>query len=268
MAFVYFLDFKTQKFVEKTIMTPFGRGSAMPKKVHETVTFKNSKIELYFIAGENNTQIVAKCVDFKGELLEANFKVFYPEGHETLNVVVPFNKRSFQFTSKHECLPVDGMLKVGEREYSFNPKKTFASLDFGRGIWPHKVNRNWANASAMIKNRCIGFNLGAKWTDGTGMTENCIIIDGKITKLSEDIIFQYDNKDFMKPWSIKTAITNRINLKFVPFYEKTAKSNLVILKSEMHKVFGHFSGSIKTDSGERININSMLGCTEEHFGQW
>lgn len=120
----------------------------------------------------------------------------------------------------------------------------------------------------MIKNRCIGFNLGAKWTDGTGMTENCIIIDGKITKLSEDIIFQYDNKDFMKPWSIKTAITNRINLKFVPFYEKTAKSNLVILKSEMHKVFGHFSGSIKTDSGERININSMLGCTEEHVGQW
>ena len=88
MAFVYFLDFKTQKFIEKTIITPFGRGYSMPKKVQETVTFKNSKMELYFIGEENNTQIVAKCNDFMGELMEANFKVIYPEGHETLNVVV------------------------------------------------------------------------------------------------------------------------------------------------------------------------------------
>ena len=268
MAFVYFLDFKTQKFVEKTIVTPLGRGYSMPKTVQETVTFKNSKIQLYFIGGENSTQIVAKCHDFKGELMEANFKVTYPEGHETLNVVVPLNKKSFQFTSKHECLPVEGMLKVGEKEYSFNPKSTFACLDFGRGIWPYKVNWNWANASGIVKDRRIGFNLGAKWTDGTGMTENCIIVDGKITKLSEDIIFEYDSKDFMKPWSIKSSITNRINLKFTPFYERTAKSNLVVLKSEVHQMIGHFSGSIKTDAGERIRINSFLGCSEEHYGQW
>ena len=268
MAIVYFLDFKTQKFVEKTIMTPFGRGYSMPKTVQETVTFKNSKIELYFVGGENCTQIIAKCNDFMGELMEANFKVVYPEGHETLNVVVPFNKNSFQFTSKHECLPVDGMLKVGDKEYSFNPKNTFACLDFGRGIWPYKVNWNWANASGMAKGRRIGLNLGAKSPEVNGITENCIIVDGKITKLSEDIIFQYDSQDLMKPWKIKTSITNRINLKFVPFYERIAKSNLIVLKSEKHQIIGHFSGNIKTDTGERIHIDSILGCAEEHFGQW
>lgn len=268
MVFVYFLDFKTQKYVEKTIMTPFARGYSMPKTVQETVTFKNSKIQLYFIGGEKCTQIVAKCNDFMGELMEANFKVVYPEGHETLNVVVPFDKNSFQFTSKHESLPVDGMLKVGEKEYSFKPQNTFACLDFGRGIWPYRVNWNWANASGMVKGRRIGLNLGAKWTDGTGMTENCIIVDGKITKLSEDIVFEYDSQDLMKPWKIKSLITNRINLKFVPFYERIAKSNLIVLKSEMHQIIGHFSGSIKTDAGERIHIDSILGSTEEHFGQW
>lgn len=268
MAFVYFLDFKTQKFIEKTIMTPFGRGYSMPETVQDSVSFKNSKIELHFIGEENSTQIVAKCSDFMGSLMEANFKVIYPEGHETLNVVVPWNKKSFQFTSKHECLPVEGMLKVGDSVYSFNPENTFACLDFGRGIWPYKTNWNWANGSGIIKDRRIGFNLGAKWTDGTGMTENCIIVDGKITKLSEDIIFEYDSTDFMNPWNIKTSITNRINLKFVPFYERIAKSNLIILKSEVHQMIGHFSGNIETDAGECIHIDDILGCSEEHFGQW
>lgn len=268
MAFVYFLDFKTQKFIEKTIISPFGSGYSMPEKVQETVTFRHPKMGLYFIENENITQIVAKCVDFMGELMEANFKVLYPEGHETLNVVVPINKKSFQFTSKHECLPVDGELRVGEDIYSFKPKNTFACHDFGRGIWPYKVRWNWANASGMINGRSIGINLGAKWTEGSGMTENCIIVDGKITKLSEDIIFEYDSKDFMKPWSVKTSITNRINLKFVPFYERIAKSNVIILKSEVHQMVGHFSGSIVTDAGEYILIDSIIGTSQEHFGQW
>ncbi|MCA1074925.1 DUF2804 domain-containing protein [Clostridium bowmanii] len=268
MAFVYFLDFKTKEFVEKTIMTPFGRGYSMPNKVHETVIFKNSKIELYFIEEESRTQIVAKCNDFMGNLMEANFNVIYPKGHETLNVVVPFSKNSFQFTSKHECLPVDGMLKIGEKVYSFNPENTFACLDFGRGIWPYSVKWNWANASGIIKDKGLGLNLGGKWTDGIGMTENCIIVDGKITKLSEDVLFEYDSKNFMKPWIIKTSITNRIKLTFVPFYERIAKSNLVILKSDVHQMIGHFSGSIETDAGENIIIDSLIGCCEEHLGKW
>lgn len=31
---------------------------------------------------------------------------------------------------------------------------------------------------------------------------------------------------------------------------------------------GHFSGTIKTASDETIVIENLLGCSEEHFGQW
>jgi hypothetical protein len=267
MAFVYFLDFKTKKFIKKTIVTPFGRGNSMPEKIQGTVTFRHPKMGLYFIEDENITRIVAKCIDFMGELMEANFKVIYPEGHETLNIVVPLSKKSFQFTSKHECLPVDGELRIGEKIYFFSPQNTFASLDFGRGILPYNVRCNRATASGIINGRAIGINLGAKWTDGSGMTENCIIVDGKITKLSEDILFEYDSKDFMKPWSIKTSITNRINLKFIPFYERILKSNIVILKSQVHQMIGHFSGSIETDAGECIRFNSINGATHVASGK-
>jgi hypothetical protein len=268
MAFVYFLDIKTKKFIEKTFITPFGSHCLMTQNVHETVSFKNGGMELKFIGEKNSIHIVAQCSDFKGTLMNADFKVDYPEGHETLNVVIPWSKNSFQFTSKHQCLPTTGVLTIGKSVYSFKPETTFACLDFGRGIWPSKIRWNWATASGMVNGRSIGFNLGAKWTDGTGMTENCILVQGKISKISEDIIYEYDLKDIMKPWTLKTAITSRVDLIFVPFYERIAKSNLVVIKSDLHQVIGYFSGVIETDDGEIITIDSMLGCAEDHFAKW
>jgi hypothetical protein len=94
------------------------------------------------------------------------------------------------------------------------------------------------------------------------------MIDGKLTKLSENIIFEYDKNELMKPWKIKTAISDRVDLVFTPCYDRLALSNLLIVKSEVHQMIGHFSGRIKTDSGEIINIEKFPGCAEEHFGRW
>lgn len=268
MIFAYFLDFKTKNFIEKTIMTPFGRGCSMPESVRETVKFKHQTMELQFLEEQCTTHILANCRDFNGVSMDADFKVIYPEGHETLNVVVPWSEKMFQFTSKHECLPVTGKLKIGDTIYNFNPENTFACLDFGRGVWPYCVKWNWVNASGVSNGKRIGLNFGAQWTDGTGMTENALLVDGKITKLSEDINFEYDSKDLMKPWNLKTEITDRVTVKFVPFYERIAKSNLVLITSEVHQMIGHFSGIIKTDTGESIIFDSILGSLEEHFGKW
>jgi hypothetical protein len=72
----------------------------------------------------------------------------------------------------------------------------------------------------------------------------------------------------MKPWTIKSSITDSINLKFMPFYERIARSDLMIIKSEVHQMVGHFSGVIKTEEKEYITIDNLLGCSEDHFGQW
>lgn len=77
----------------------------------------------------------------------------------------------------------------------------------------------------------IGFNLGAVWTDGTGMTENGFVINGRLTKLSENVLYEYNKKDLMKPWAISTEHTGRVNLVFTPVYHRVAKTDLVVLKS-------------------------------------
>lgn len=268
LVFAYFLDFKTKRFIEKTVMTPFGRGCSMPQTINETVSFKHKDMTVAFIQKEGHTYITASCRNFNGVSLDAEFKVLYPDGHETLNVVIPWSDKQFQFTSKQECLPVDGRLIVGDLAYSFRPEDTFACLDYGRGIWPYRVKWNWANASGIMGGRRIGLNLGGKWTDGTGMTENCLVVDGRITKLSEDVIFEYDSLDFMKPWIIKTAVTDRVNLEFTPFYDRIANINLALIKSEIHQLVGYFSGIIKTDDGGSIAVENLPGCSEDHFGQW
>ncbi len=268
MIFAYFLDFKTKLFIEKTVISPFGKGCDMPDSVRGSVVFDNDKLSIAFNRDINGTHITASCKDFQGFEMKADFIVESPPGHETLNVVVPWDEKHFQFTSKHQCLPVKGNITVGNNSYDLSSTTTFGCLDYGRGVWPYKVNWNWASASGIQSGKTIGLNIGGQWTDGTGMTENALVVDGKLTKLSEDMEFIYDKKDFMNPWVIKTAATDRVNLNFIPFYERIAKTNLAVIKSEVHQMIGYFYGIIKTAKGEVIKITDLLGWAEDHYGQW
>jgi hypothetical protein len=141
-------------------------------------------------------------------------------------------------------------------------------LDYGRGIWPRKTFWNWATSSGNINGKNIGLNLGGGWTDGTGITENAILYDGRINKISEDIIFNYNKSNIMKPWRIRTKDSDKVNVRFVPNYDRIAKTNLVFIKSNMHQVFGRFYGRVVLDNEDVIHIDSLLGCVEEHCAKW
>jgi len=268
MVFVYFLDFKTRKFIEKNITVPFGKGCNMPDNVGETVFFKDKDMDISLLNENGATRIIVRSKDFGGLPLEANILVAPPEGNETLNVVIPWNDRTFQFTSKQAGLPSSGSLRVGGDIYDFTPDRAFSGLDFGRGIWPRRVSWNWGTASGTENGRRLGLNLGAKWTDGTGMTENALYVDGKLTKLSEDVIYEYDLKNIMSPWTIKTAVSDSVDLTFYPIYERVAATNFAVIKSDMHQMIGHFAGYIKTADGEKIDIEHLTGCAEEHNTVW
>lgn len=268
MVFIYFLDFKTKTFIEKTIMSPLGIGCEMPSKVNSTVMFKNDAFTLSMINEEDGTHILCSAKDFGGKSLEVDLKVSQPKDHETLNVVIPWSERRFQYTSKQECLPAEGSLILAGEHYAFEPGGTFAVLDFGRGIWPYQSSWNWANGSGVSNSRNVGFNLGGTWTDGTGMTENAMVVDGKLTKISDDLQFSFNQTNLMEPWRIKTKNSNQVDLTFIPFFERIAKSNFLLIKSDIHQMIGHYSGWIRTTEGESIKIDNILGSTEDHHARW
>lgn len=269
LPFIYLLDFQTKSFVEKTLLKPFSAGIDLLPTVDGDVNYSDPAMPISMQNTEEGVRIKVSCPDFDGKPLEANFFVHRPPNHETLNVVIPWSENRFQFTSKQNTLPTEGTVEWGDMTIHFDPDNTFACLDFGRGIWPFDCFWNWSTFSTRLADgRAVGINLGAGWTDGTGMTENGLCIDGILTKLSEDIIFEYDTADFMAPWHLHTSATDRVDLKFVPFFERHAKTDALVIYSEVHQMFGTFSGTLHTGDGQPITIDNAIGWAEDHHARW
>jgi len=204
---------------------------------------------------------------FGGTRIEAKLEFAVPPGHETLNVAVPWSRKRFQFTSKQNTLPARGTVRVGGSEYRYDSGDSFACLDFGRGVWPWRTAWNWASCSTVQQGRTVGLNFGARWTDGTGTTENGIVVDGRLEKLSEQVEFRYDPKRYHDPWRLRTEETRRVDLTFRPFYDLQSSLNLGLLKTGVHQMFGRYSGRIE-HNGTEVEIRDAVGWAEEHRARW
>ncbi len=101
------------------------------------------------------------------------------------------------------------------------------------------------------------------------MTENGICVDGRLTKISEDLIFEYDRADLMKPWRVRSAVTDRIDLRFTPEFERVSSSGKrESYFTDAHQVFGAYDGRITPDGAPTIELRDMFGWIEEHEARW
>lgn len=267
LAGLYVLEYDTGLLKETGVVLPFSRRVQLTETVGGHNRFHSRILKLDLRETEGGVRIDVDCKRLAGAPLTAEINIARPPHHETLNVVIPWNERTFQFTSKQNCMPSEGTVKWGDRNYRFNPETAFAVLDYGRGIWPYRTSWNWAVFSGPSGDDTVGINMGAKWTDGTGANENGIFLNGVLYKLFEDIAFTYDDRDFMKPWRMRTTESDAVDLTFTPFHDKPGKLNLVILSTRVHQCFGRYSGSVKAD-GRTIPVDNLLGWAEEHHARW
>ncbi|MCA9923382.1 MAG: DUF2804 domain-containing protein [Anaerolineales bacterium] len=267
LVFVYYADFAARQLTESTKLIPLGRGCDLPEHVAADVQYVSADVQVTMQQMSGGVRLAVNMADFEGQSLTAQFAITALPHHETLNVVVPWNERTFQFTSKQNTLPAEGVVTIGGQETRFDGPQSFACLDFGRGIWPRDCRWNWGSASGNQNGRIIGLNLGGQWADGTGSTENGVCVDGRISKISEDLVWQYDKTNFMHPWRI-TAPSAAVDLTFTPFVERVAASNLWLIRSEVHQMFGHYNGHITTTDGEIIPVRSLVGWAEDHVALW
>jgi len=267
VCFVYYLDFRTMQFEEMTVLAPFGMGVKLGQLTDNDASFQNSKMKLEFVTEETGRRIRASIPNMNGKKVEAD--IFIPASQqESLNVVIPWSKSKFQYTSKQFCLAAQGQVTIDSKLHEFKKDDAFAVLDFGRGVWPYNTIWNWASVSSRSKGNVFGLNMGAGWTDGTGYTENAISVNGKVYKLSEDILFKYDRNDYMKPWEIKSSTSQAVDLVFTPLYERKAVSNLLIVTSDVHQMIGKYSGKIKIGRHSEYELDGDIGWAEDHKARW
>jgi len=267
LPFGYFLEYDTGRMLEKTVVTPLGLGCAMPDTCDGDVAFHGAAMPFSITHEAGGIRIKGRARRFGGASMECDFFIHFSAEHETMNVVVPWSDTRFQFNSKQNSLPTEGRVVIDGRNYDFDPETSFACQDFGRGVWPYKVTWNWSSVCGRQGSDVIAVNSGAGWTDNTGATENSLCLNGRVTKISEDILFEYDRSDFMKPWRLHTALTDTVDLIMTPFYDKHGKFSVGILSTEVHQCFGRFSGAVKVQ-GRSIDVHNLVGWAEEHVGRW
>lgn len=267
VCFVYYLDLNTKTFFEKTALFPFKSNKALPDDVLASTKLTSKQMDISILWEDNRFQLNVEIPDFNEKPLLANFEISYPET-DSLSVVIPWSDQTFQLTTKMHCLPTKGTLTIGSKTYQFTPDESYASLDYGRGIWPRNCTWNWGMASGKQGNNLIGLNFGGQWTDGTGFNENAVLVNGRLTKISEDMKFHYNKHDFMQPWRIDSLATDCVRLTFTPLYERIAKTDAIIVKSEVHQMVGYYNGEIRLPDNTILTIQQMLGCIEEHIAKW
>jgi hypothetical protein len=141
-------------------------------------------------------------------------------------------------------------------------------LDVGRGRWPYSTHWNWGGGAGQGRDgSVIGLQLGAKWTQGTGFTENGILVDGRLTKIGDELEWSYDWDAPMKPWRVRHP-DGHLDLSLEPRYDRHSRVDALLLATEVHQVFGRWTGHVTDDAGERHDLEGILGFAEESRSRW
>jgi len=253
------------------VLKPFGTGFALPEQVctgMQTVEHKGFSLRIEESA--EATRLTASAAASPQGPIDVDISVAKPAGHESLNVVIPWSARKFQFTSKQNTRPAQGHVRVGERTWTIDASHdAWGVQDLGRGVWPYANTWNWASASGYAGDgRLVGLQFGAKWTEGTGATENALCIDGRLTKISDELEFTYDWHEPMRPWHVRSRNDDRVDLTLTPSFDRYDVTDLKVLKMEVHQCFGTWNGRVVGDDGVPVEVRGLRGFAEEARNRW
>ncbi len=266
-AAVAWMDFENKIVKQKDTLTllPRGKLNLPSSSAYGDVNYNDKNIKLSFKIENSKRILTANVNSFEGEKLTA--KIELTDNHDESMVIATSwkeNRQKFYYNQKINCFPAKGFVSIGDNEYKFDPSSSFAGLDWGRGNWTYKNRWYWGSASAIINNTRIGWNLGYGFSDRSSASENMIFYDGKAHKI-EEIEFIFDN--YMDPWKINSS-DGRFEMTFTPILERYSKTNLLIIKSIQHQIFGKYSGYFILDNGDRVDVDNIIGFAEDVVNWW
>ena len=188
-----------------------------------------------------------------------------PEGWELLAVVVPFgHPLRFQYTVKDVALPASGSVVFDGVRHEVPAGSSWGVLDHGRGRWPDDVSWNWGAGSGVSRGRTIGLQVGGQWTDGTGVTENGVIVDGRLHKIHDELTWDYDLGDWRRPWRVRGG---GLDAELRPSFPKRSATNLGVLTSRTLQCFGTWHGTYRDDEVD-VAFDDLVGFAEDVRNRW
>jgi hypothetical protein len=161
--------------------------------------------------------------------------------------------------------------EIGGRKIVFKPENSQGLLDWGRGVWTYDNTWYWSAAMGTVGDHRFGFNLGYGFGDTSAASENMLFVDGvchKLNGVTFNIPRTPDGKDdFLRPWKF-TSDDGRFEADFVPQLDRAALTDLKVLVSDQHQIFGTFTGKCILDDGSSLHFKNLCGFAEKVHNKW
>ena len=224
---------------------------------------------------EADTSKTSRTIRFQNDDVSCEFKADIPPGLENITTVLPFEgfPDRYFMTTKQNCMPCSGSFRTAETTVSFSKDNTFCILDWGRVCTPYSLVWYWGNGSGWVEDRegkkhLFGFELTWGIGDEANATETCVFYDGKAHKIGAVDVEVFPKPDrYMEPWQFVSE-DGRFNLTMRPFYDHHSDLNVLALRMHSHQVHGLWSGTVRLDDGQVLEILDLYAFCEYVENRW
>lgn len=269
---------------KKNLPATSAEGDVCGKGKKYSIEFKNNGSERVLVFSMENF-----C---DGKPIKGEIHLDCPET-ESMVIATPFagKPEAFYYNQKINCMPARGIVQFGDEEYVFQKDRSFGVLDWGRGVWTYKNTWYWGSASGLVDGVPFGWNIGYGFGDTSAATENMVFYNNKAHKLG-NVTFNIPMKnkkyvtrgsccgpsgieadtmdmveDYLSPWSF-TSDDGRFEMVFQPIIDRAACTDLKLICSDQHQVFGRFTGKVILDDGIEIEVKDFIGFAEKVMNKW
>ncbi|MEK4968286.1 DUF2804 domain-containing protein [Cytobacillus sp. FSL R7-0696] len=271
---VSFLDFKRASYRTTSMMKPltFGKLNLPSTSKEGDIVYQDKRIKLSFSHIKNGRKLCCHMKNFDGKTDFACDIDLVNEAKDSIVMAIPFkeDRQAFYYNQKINGMRAKGSVHYGQTEYQFQEKNSFATLDWGRGVWTYKNTWYWGSASGVVEGKTFGFNIGYGFGDTSLASENMLFYDGVAHKLEEVTFHIPQNNgifDYLSPWRF-TSSDGRFEMDFIPILDRKDHTSVIVISSDQHQVFGHFTGKAVLDDGTTIVLKDFLGFAERVENKW
>ena len=261
---VSLLNFKEGWEHTESIVNPFPMGKMELPATSErgNTKYKDKRLNIEFKVKEGKRMILCNFKKFH-EGKDFSCKIMLDEPKmDSMVIATPFDKdKHFYYNQKINCMPASGTATFDGKTYTFNKETDFGTLDWGRGVWTYDNTWYWGSGNTIVNGKPFGFNIGYGFGDTSAATENMLFYDGVAHKI-DDVKFHIPKDDYMKPWKF-TSSDGRFEMDFVPVLDRAALTDLKVIVSDQHQVFGKMTGKAVLDDGTVIEVKDMMCFAED-----
>lgn len=264
MQSVSLLNFKEGWEHTESIVNPLPMGKMDLPATSErgNTKYKDKRLNIEFKVKEGKRMILCNFKKFH-EGKDFSCKIMLDEPKmDSMVIATPFDKdKHFYYNQKINCMPASGTATFDGKTYTFNKETDFGTLDWGRGVWTYDNTWYWGSGNTIVNGKPFGFNIGYGFGDTSAATENMLFYDGVAHKI-DDVKFHIPKDDYMKPWKF-TSSDGRFEMDFVPVLDRAALTDLKVIVSDQHQVFGKMTGKAVLDDGTVIEVKDMMCFAED-----